>query len=174
MLPSVDHYRRFLFRNGSHPILSASKLPSVYEKDTQLLVKDAEEAELYRWINQNTSINQLFVDTTLKLPIYAQRRLLIGLEKPDKKIEAGYGIPMVTVALRNGYDMNEYNFRTQIVRNLYGFEQTLDKCKVQEFLARNDVMIIARKESSVPEFKMEGLDELFKSSNGKYLIYSIQ
>jgi hypothetical protein len=45
------------------------------------------------------------------IAIYAQRRLLIGMDKPDGKTEIGYSIYMDGLAQRNGYDNDEFNLR---------------------------------------------------------------
>ncbi|MGV7223499.1 MAG: hypothetical protein ACQ9MH_18460 [Nitrospinales bacterium] len=171
ILPSLDKYWRSIFRVRNHPIMSATETPSVYENGTQLFVNNHEEAELYHWIKENTSSDQLFIDTTLRLPIYAQRRLLTGVDQPDGNVEIGYSIYMDGFALRNGYDEDEFNLRTKIVRNVYGWESTMNRKKALEYLSQRSILIIVRKDNSTLPFQESGLRKIFRSSNGKYLIY---
>jgi hypothetical protein len=174
MLPSLNSYWKYLIKKGNKPVTSACKTTPVYEKGTQLFVRNPEEAQLYHWIRQNTSLDQLFIDSTLRLPIYAQRQLLVGIDGIDGAIQNGYGIDMDTIAIRNGYDKDEFNLRSQIVRNVYGLESTLDHSKLLEYLSDKAVLIIVRVNSLAVNFNSEHLHVLFRSSNGNYLIYSTQ
>lgn len=170
-IPSAVHYQRFMFRIGGHPLKSAIEVPTILEKDTEIYVTNTEEAELYDWIKQYTSEDQLFIDTTLKLPIFAQRRLLVGVDREQGHFELGYSIPIEMLRARNGYNEQDYESRKQTVRTIYGFENTLARQTALDYLIKKDVLILLRKESVNESFSEEGLVELFRSSNGSYVIF---
>lgn len=169
-IPFVDLCLRRAFKH-SEPIQLAVSEMDIYEKGVQLFVKDPSENELYRWIQGNTSTDQLFIDTNLDLPIFARRRLLVGL---GDIVYTGYGIDMKTIAMRNGYDKNEYELRKRVVRNIYGFEQTMDRDEILSLLKEKQIMVVVRKESLSTNFNRQGLHEVFRSSDGTYLVYTVQ
>ena len=84
---------------------------------------------------------------------------------------------MNTVAVRNGYDRDKFNYRTQILHNIYGMENTLDRAVVLNCLDQKNIFIVSRKTNDIPNlnptFQTSGLQELFKSSGGEYSVYAV-
>ncbi len=50
--------------------------------------EDIDEHELYAWITENTSLQAVFVDTRLEVPVFARRALFVGLD-PATQMEDG-------------------------------------------------------------------------------------
>ncbi|MBW8017470.1 MAG: hypothetical protein FVQ82_14925 [Planctomycetes bacterium] len=166
--PSADHIVIKLKRLSNKPLLNVLFGAGFLEKGTDLFVTDSEENEMYDWIKGNTGIDRVFVDSTMKLPIYAKRRLLIG---PGGKAEAGYSMHMDLIKQRNGYDDKEYNKRKAIIQNIYGLDDSLNHSYVRDYISENNILIIVRNEDLGDIFEYPGLSRVFNSTQERFQVF---
>ena len=167
MLPSIGQIIAVSKRHSNNIITNVLSGKGFLEKGTDLYVTDTEENEMYEWIKNNTDKDRIFLDTTMKLPIYAKRRLLIG---PGEKTEVGYSMLMDQFKLRSGYDDQEYNKRMSIVRNVFAIERTLDPLSVSNYLHEKNILVIVRTDDLIDKFEFPGFKVLFQSSGGRFQI----
>lgn len=172
--PGFGHIYRFGFKYGVDPLKYGLYTVPVYEKGCDLHVSDLEEQQMYDWIKASTPQSSRFLDTSLDIPVLAKRQLFIGLDRTDGKTESGYSIPMKGFWIRNGYDLKTGEFRTSIARNFYGYEETLPRQNVLEYLKQNDIFVVVRDNTDSMKRQTEGLKELFRSSAGRYRVFKVQ
>ena len=150
-------------------------LPVIYEEKGRYIVfAEPEENELYEWIGDNTAGDRIFVDSEMKIPVFARRCLLIGIDKPDGSIQIGYGMKMARVRLRHGYDPDLYMQRQKLVRNIYGYENTLTSEEIMDSLRTQDVYVVTRGKASGNVIDRNGFEEIFKSSKGNFIVLKPQ
>ncbi len=171
MLPSADHVVAKSKRLSNKPLLNVLFGMGVYEKGRDIYVTDVEENELYEWIKLNTDKDRIFIDSTMKIPIFAKRRLLIG---PAEKKELGYSMDMGLIKLRNGYDDEEYNRRRLIEQNVFGTDNSRDPSYVVDYLRENNILVVVRNEDLGGNFESPGLSQIFSSSQGNFRIFEVR
>jgi hypothetical protein len=146
--------------------------PVYIEDGKNILFAAEEENELYQWIKPNTPKDSVFIDLELKIPVYAQRRLFIGMDRPDGKKEIGYGLYIDDILhIRNGIDSHMIAKRKTLVKNIYGLDDTLPRKEILDYLATEDIYVIVRTEILSRDFDKGGFKEVFSSSQKHFIIY---
>ncbi len=170
--PSILNFHEIARRYNNHPLLTAAQKPYFLEKGTSLLSADKEENELYQWIKTNTSPNSIFIDSEWKIPVFAQRAMFIGMDKPDESWISGYGygVNMEFIKSTQGYDENAFVYRRKVIRTVYGIEQSLPRSELIHFLSTLDLYIVVRPDET-GAFDARGLTQVFGSSTGKFRLF---
>lgn len=171
LFPSFSNGYTTIRRFGNHPIFSAPQSPRFREQGIYLKAIDPQEDELYQWIQKNTSVDSVFVDTEWLIPVYAQRGLLLGMDTPDDSKRTGYNVDIDFLKVSQRYNDDEFSFRRKLVRTLYGFENTLPRMEILEYLSGMDIYIVVRPSQKSRNFDSIGLKQIFQTSTGDFQIY---
>jgi len=149
--------------------------PVIYEEcGRQILYRDAEERELYEWVNVNTPADSIFFDTTLKIPVFAKRQLFSPRDLRCGSSDPGYFIGIECfLEMVCGYDRELVKSRMDITRDIYSPERSFIKHDTEDFLRDpgEDVYIVARTRAQQDKFKGQGLKQVFTTSGGRFSIY---
>ncbi len=143
------------------------------EKGKNVYHRDKEEDKLYQWITNNTSLDSIFVDSELTIPVFAKRQLFIGMgEERDWEKNLGYSAPIKDILLMCGYDYNLIEKRRRIVKGIYDITQkSLDKETEDFFSLNKDIYIVVRTKAIESKFNQNRFDRVFKSAEGNFLVY---
>lgn len=150
-------------------------LPSRYvEKGKYIYSKNVEENELYEWIRRETNTDDVFIDSELVLPVLAQRPLFVAWNKQVKgraRAYPGYGFIWRFFQSIWGYDADLVRKRNNIVYSIYSSNRQLSSGQKEELFAYNNIYVIVRKAFVRRAFSKEGFNEVFRSSQGNFLVY---
>ncbi len=171
VLPSAGDFAAKITMGGNHPVLSAAQPVRLTEKGIYVRPANHAEDEFYQWIMQNTPVDSVFVDTEWLIPVYAHRRLLFGMDRPDGTGRPGFTFTIDYLNASQCYDPAEFAFRKSLVQNIYGIENTLSRRDILDYLARHKIYVAARKTFSGPDFNSQGLTLLFQTANGEISLY---
>ncbi|HIJ71852.1 MAG TPA: hypothetical protein HPP87_10890 [Planctomycetes bacterium] len=152
--------------------------PPYIEKDEYIYSKNAEENQLYEWIRNNTDTDDVFIDTEPLLPVLAQRRLYIAL---DRQVQGravrspGYGFLLMDFfRLICGYERKLIAERTGIVYTIYTSNLDLTTAQKENlFAVANKVYVIVRKAYIRGKFNKSGFEKVFQSARGNFLVYRL-
>lgn len=164
----------------------APHVSTVYvEKEKYLYTKNAEENELYEWIRNHTDKNSIFIDSALTIPVLAQRQLFIGMdnEVPLGRApigmsgiysgEPGYGSTIDSyLRLINGYDPDLIDTRQAHVKRIYAANRKGTDTEMKKFFnAHKNMYVVVRTKALEDKFKGENFDQVFRSSQGNFLVF---
>jgi hypothetical protein len=139
------------------------------------LVSDSSEHTFYEWILRNTNKEDIFVDSTLQIPILGQRRLFIGWDKDQ--IELGYSMSAKTILQDvNGYDSNSLKNRWNIVQLLFEGKVAPKKETVREIIRLMptcQIYFVTRDASQRDRFLNSGIfNEVFRGDHSSIFVFS--
>jgi hypothetical protein len=169
--PSYYIYLGKVTKYENRPIFSILSSKGYIEKGKWLVSPDEEKNELYQWIRENTPADSCFLDTEWDIPIYAQRRLFIGLDRPGKPPANGYGRRMENLLLFLNYDFEEFERRKKVIKSIYGIESSLSKKEAFADLAAVNCYIVVREKKLGSELLSEGLEEVFSTSKSNLSVF---
>ena len=174
LFPSISDTWAKLRRYGNNPEQFLSNHYGYVERGTTLQTTNLEEQELYDWIIQHTPVGTVFIDTKWTIPVLAQRQLYFGLDQAAGGRISGYGINMEFLKQSQLYEEQHYQFRHELVCNIYGIEQTLPRSVVLQTAFDENLYVVLRgNDDSVIQFETGGLEKLFTSSEGTYCVYRV-
>lgn len=165
------------FNNIDAKLKHLSYLPILYsEKGRYIHPNNLEENELYEWIREKTSSDDVFVDTELMLPVFAQRKLFIAIDKHVSGHPAGYpGYSFVLTTffrLICAYEMDLIINRTRTVTTIYNSSKPLSPQQKSELCGSgNNIYVIVRKAIVRKTFDRNEFTGVFRSTNGSFLVY---
>lgn len=148
--------------------------PWVTEKGIFIESLDPEERELYQWIRTHASEEAVFVDTSWWIPIMAQRRLWMGLDRPNGSFYIGYSISMIQLKERNAYPDDRFFTRKNILENLYGLRTDIPENHLAEQIKQKNLWVVVRTEELKGlsgTFRAASLPLVFQSSRHHFSIY---
>jgi len=146
------------------------------EKGKYIYSKNTEENELYEWIRKETNTDDVFIDSEVMLPVLAQRPLFVAFDKKVKgrttRLYPGYGFIWKFVRLVWGYDIDLVRKRNNIVYIIYSSNRSLtSKQKDELFASGSNVYVIVRRAIIKLAFNRQEFVEVFRSSQGNFLVY---
>jgi hypothetical protein len=164
---TYDVYQKI---NDFHP---KTKLDFI-EKGVNLVL-DSSEHTFYEWILKNTNKEDIFVDSTLQIPILGQRRLYIGWDKDQ--IEFGYGMSAKTILQDlNGYDIKSLQHRWNLVQLLFDENFSVKKETAQKIIRsmpKCQIYFVTRDASRRDRFLNSGIfNEVFRGGYSSIFIFS--
>ena len=159
------------YRNVEMKLVFQRNAPDVIERGRLVYSGDTEQDELNRWIRQETPQDGIFIDSSLALPVFAQRQLLIGVDEGIPQV--GYGFSIDTF-LRTvfGYDEILLNERSSILGRIYDQDSKLP-IEVVSYLRsfRNGIYIVTRSAPGAEKLDRSGLTRVFQSAGGRLSVY---
>ena len=148
--------------------------PTLGESDTAI-VTTGQEAQLYEWILNNTSREDVFIDTELSIPCLGQRHLFVAMDKyrNDRPvIVPGYGMSIEEIFNNvNVYSRDILEYRYRIMRKIYDPVVPLNDEELREFFAKNDnLLIVIREQDLQNKFKAD-FKRVFRSSENDFAVF---
>ncbi len=168
--PSCVEIAEKLNRLGNPVIFFYKKKAGFVETGRDIALVKKEEQQLYAWIRGHTSTEAVFIDSDMRIPIFGQRRLLIGIDLPDGKARTGYGVTMDKLRLRHGYDAADFERRRRLVKNVYGHDNVMTKEEILKSLSGKDIYIVSRGRSLRSDLYDHEFEEVFRSSSGNFVV----
>ena len=153
------------------------ELPYI-ENGKYIYSRNAEENQLYEWIRNNTTAEDAFVDTELLLPVLAQRRMYVALDRRAQgRIvrSPGYSFLLTDFfRLICGYDNDLVMKRTNIVYTIYSSSRNLTPAQQADiFTAGKNAYVIIRKAAIRSNLNKRGFKKVFQSARSNFLVYRL-
>jgi hypothetical protein len=105
----------------------------VYSENGVNLISQNSDSKLYEWILTTTDKKDIFIDSTLQIPVLGQRQLYIGVDQGVG--QPGYSMAAETILKDvNGYDTEKLNFRWNLIHELFDINNPLSKDVVQKIV----------------------------------------
>lgn len=151
--------------------------PRTYvEKGRDIRLTADEGNELYQWIREHTAKDSVFIDSELKIPVFAQRQLFLTIDKQvhgKPVIERGYGLLTDTILREvSAYPPCILDERNRIVTAVYDPKQNFSSGEMEEFLSTNrHIYIVVRTEKLRGKFTNKRFDIIFESHDGHIIVY---
>jgi hypothetical protein len=164
---SYDVYHK---TNGFHP-----KTKFDFIEEGVNLVLGSSEHEFYEWILKNTNKKDIFVDSTLQIPILGQRRLYIGWDKDQW--ESGYSMSAKRILqVANGYDVKSLQNRWTLVQLLFDENSSVKKETAQEIIKsmpKCQIYFVTRDISRRDRFLNSDIfNEVFRGGDSSVFVFS--
>lgn len=170
------------FQNDDLPVLERYG-----EKESYLYSTRSEENELYEWIKSNTDKESTFIDVTLDIPVLAQRRLFIGMDRAApmssgpigmKDIyagEPGYRWKIDTFLRQmNCYDPSLIDIRQALVKRIYNPKAFITDTEIEELQNTFiNVYVVDRTQALAGNMNREKFNQVFRSSQGQFLVHQL-
>ena len=136
------------------------------------------ENELYEWIRNNTNAEDVFVDTEPILPVLAQRRMYVAIDRRAQgRIVRSPGYSFLFMdffRLICGYDNDLLAKRTNIVYTIYSSNRNLTSAQQADiFTAGKNAYVIVRKAAIRSNLNKRGFKKVFQSARSNFLVYRL-
>jgi hypothetical protein len=146
-----------------------------------------EENELYEWIRNKTNKDSVFIDLKLTIPVLAQRRLFVGVDRagPMSSVpigmkgiyggEPGYSWKIDTFLRHmNCYDPDLIDRRQALVKRIYNPKGLITDREIEELQNTFiNVYVIDRTQALPSDLNREKFNQVFRSSQGQFLVHQL-
>jgi hypothetical protein len=151
---------------GNLPLHFFKRSPVFIEDGVTLGHRLPDQDQLYKWVLANTSVEAVFIDTSWDVPVYARRKLYVVMATSDNYSQRGYGLDVPDFKRISGCDPKVYDRRMQVVHNIFGYDDSIDRKEILDILCKEKIYVIVRPLELPSEFNSDGLKEVFRSSGG--------
>ena len=143
------------------------------------ILMQGEESQMYDWIVNDSSRDDMFIDNKLLVPCFGQRQLFIAIDEyrnNERVYVPGYIFSMEQIFTdTSGYSRELLDYRWRMVRKIYDPDVSLDDEELRELFSNtSNLLVIVRERNLQKKFDHEHFEKVFSSSENNFAIFKFK